>query len=25
VDGLKGFGVREYQVVMRGKKLGRKS
>jgi Fe2+ or Zn2+ uptake regulation protein len=24
VDGLKGFGVREYQVVMRGKKLGRK-
>jgi Fe2+ or Zn2+ uptake regulation protein len=25
VEGLKGFGVREYQVVMRGKKLGRKA
>jgi Fe2+ or Zn2+ uptake regulation protein len=25
VEGLKGFGVREYQVVMRGRKLGRRS
>jgi Fe2+ or Zn2+ uptake regulation protein len=25
VDALKGFGVREYQVVMRGRKLTRKS
>jgi Fe2+ or Zn2+ uptake regulation protein len=25
VEGLKGFGVREYQVVLRGKKLGRKA
>jgi Fe2+ or Zn2+ uptake regulation protein len=25
VDALKGFGVREYQVVMRGRKLGRKA
>jgi Fe2+ or Zn2+ uptake regulation protein len=24
VDALKGYGVREYQVVMRGRKLGRK-
>jgi Fe2+ or Zn2+ uptake regulation protein len=24
VDALKGFGVREYQVVMRGRKLGRR-
>jgi Fe2+ or Zn2+ uptake regulation protein len=25
VESLKGYGVREYQVVMRGKKLGRKA